>query len=90
MKDMPDFEYSASSLDIDKDSIEVWYYTAIAGEQRLFRNSHKSMDVWAFIVKQKAKSENYIYIFYKVISQKYDLECSLLNCKFYVKGQDIK
>ena len=60
-KQIPRCENTVDWWEMDKDRIELCYFKAAYGKQRLFRSSPKTIEMWAFLVKQN--DENYfLYI----------------------------
>lgn len=62
-KSLPNIENVVSWWDMDKSNIEVCYFKFLSGKKHLFRSSPKSVEVWAFIVKQN-DGQYYLYISY--------------------------
>lgn len=63
-KKLPNFRNVYSWWDLDKQSIEAYYFTFVSGEKTwLGYYSPKTRDVWAFISKNK-NGQHYLYISY--------------------------
>lgn len=60
---IPNFQNNASWWDMDKSKIEVCYFKFISGEKYIFKKARKSIELWAFIVKQ-SDNKYYLYLAY--------------------------
>lgn len=63
INNIPSFQKDATWWDMEKRNIEVGYFTFLSGEKHIFGSSPKSIEVWAFIVKQD-DGKHYLYISY--------------------------
>jgi hypothetical protein len=61
--DAPNFENTCKWWDLDKNSIDTYYFMFKSSKNRLFVYSPKSHEVWAFITKEK-NGQYYLYISY--------------------------
>lgn len=61
--DLPNFQNTVNWWDMDKNKIDICYFTSIIGKKHLFKSSQKSIEVWAFIVKQNDRTY-FLYISY--------------------------
>lgn len=60
---IPNFRNTCSWWDLDIQNIELCYTRFVAGEKKIFRDTLKSREVWAFISKDN-NSQYYLYISY--------------------------
>jgi 6-pyruvoyl-tetrahydropterin synthase len=61
IKQIPRFENTVTWWDMDKDKIEDCFHMNISGKPRLFKSVPKTIEIWAFIVKQNDETY-YLYI----------------------------
>ena len=60
---LPNFENVVTWWDMDKSNIEACYFKFASGKKHLFTSSPKTVEIWAFIVKQN-DGQYYLYISY--------------------------
>lgn len=61
IREIPRCENFVNWWDMDKEKIEECYKSYTSGKPRLFRPTPKTIDIWAFIVKQNDETY-YLYI----------------------------